>query len=225
MFDVSLEGANLWFDISNVILLVGALLVALGTYGTIRFAGIKEKFSDERVSANEAETKRAIADSDIAKQGAAEANARAAEAKLALEQFKAPRLLTPQQQAAIAKSLLDFKGKRIAIAPSPATFESTSLAEQIVAALTLAGISAEPNPGAVRLHVGVAKGVVIRYTTGNEVAERLSKAVAKALNIQGVAAFPLDGLMEDIISKMPDGSARNIEGREWIVMAVGDKPG
>ena len=61
MFDVSPDGANLWFDISNVVLLVGAVLVALGTYGTIRFAGIKEKFSDERVAANEVETKRAIA--------------------------------------------------------------------------------------------------------------------------------------------------------------------
>jgi hypothetical protein len=88
MFDVSPGGANFWFDLSNVVLFVGAVLVALGTYGTIKFAAIKEQYSDERVSANEAETKRAVADSDAAKEGTAKANERIAELSTQAEQLR-----------------------------------------------------------------------------------------------------------------------------------------
>jgi hypothetical protein len=126
MFDVSADGANFWFDISNVVLLVGAVLVALGTYGTIKFAGIKEKFSDERVAANEVETKRAIAESDSAKEGTAKANERiaelstqaeqlrkdTAEAQLALEKLKSPRSLSAEQQASISGLLESFAGQQ-----------------------------------------------------------------------------------------------------------------
>jgi hypothetical protein len=73
MFD-SPESASLWFDIFNGILFTGAFLVFVGTWGTIKTAGIKERYSDERIAANEAETKRAIADSDTAKEGTAKAN-------------------------------------------------------------------------------------------------------------------------------------------------------
>jgi hypothetical protein len=124
MFDTA-ESASLWFDIFNGVLLLGAFLVLVGTWGTIKTAAIKEKFSDERTAANEAETKRAVADSDTAKEGTAkaneriaelskqaeqlrkgtsEANAKAAEAQLALEKYKAPRNLT----AAQSKELIDI---------------------------------------------------------------------------------------------------------------------
>jgi hypothetical protein len=59
MFDLSSSDANLWFDISNGILLVGALLIVLGTYGVFRTGSIKERFSDERIAANELQTARA----------------------------------------------------------------------------------------------------------------------------------------------------------------------
>ncbi|WP_441277454.1 hypothetical protein AB7783_09345 [Tardiphaga sp. 172_B4_N1_3] len=79
MFDVTSEGANFWFDAFNVMLFVGAFAVAVGTYGSIRMGAAKERFSDERTSANEAKTQRAVADSDAAKEGAAKANERIAE--------------------------------------------------------------------------------------------------------------------------------------------------
>jgi hypothetical protein len=102
MFDVSAESANLWFDTSNLVLLVGAVLVAVGTYGAMKFSGIKEKFADERISVNETETKRAVAESDkanaalgvaqadIAKANAqiADAHARTKEAELKLEELR-----------------------------------------------------------------------------------------------------------------------------------------
>jgi hypothetical protein len=53
MFSLSSEEASFWFDFSNIILLVGALLVLVGTYGAFKTGSIKERFSDERASSNE----------------------------------------------------------------------------------------------------------------------------------------------------------------------------
>src|ERR1700694_1374008 len=155
MFD-SPESASLWFDIFNGVLFTGALLVTIGTWGTIRTAGIKERFSDERIAVNESETRRAIAESDIAKEGTAkaneriaelstqaerlrkdtaEANARALEAQANLEKFRAPRLLTNEQAFALISALSSFKGHNVAVGASPQTFETASLAEQLVTVL------------------------------------------------------------------------------------------
>jgi hypothetical protein len=114
MFDTQ-ESANVWFDVFNGVLFLGAVLVAVGTLGTIKTAAVKERFSDERIASNEAETRRAVADSDLAKQGAAEANARAAEATLALEKFQAPRTLSGEQQARIAQVLSKFAGQEYVV--------------------------------------------------------------------------------------------------------------
>jgi hypothetical protein len=78
MFDTP-ESANLWFNVSNGILVIGAVAVAVrNLWADIYAAYKKEKFSDERIAANEAGTKRAVADSDIAKESAAKANETAA---------------------------------------------------------------------------------------------------------------------------------------------------
>jgi hypothetical protein len=82
MFDVSLPWAEFWYDAFNVILFVGAFAVAVGTYGSIKMGAVKERFGDERISTNEKETKRAVADSDIAKAEAAKANEAAASANV-----------------------------------------------------------------------------------------------------------------------------------------------
>lgn len=79
MFDVSLPWAEFWYDTFNVLLFIGAFAVAVGTYGSIKMGSVKERFGDERISANEKETKRAVADSDAAKEGTAKAGERIAE--------------------------------------------------------------------------------------------------------------------------------------------------
>jgi hypothetical protein len=79
MFDVSLNTANFWFDASNVILLGGALLVAVGTYGVFKAGSIKEHYEDVRISANEKAAAEAYAAGEQGKAEAAEANLKAAE--------------------------------------------------------------------------------------------------------------------------------------------------
>src|SRR5258708_21152517 len=80
-----LETANTWFGRSWWGLMIAGGITALAACATVAFlivqfwsSNIKERFSDERISANEAETARAVADSETAKEDAAKANKRVA---------------------------------------------------------------------------------------------------------------------------------------------------
>jgi hypothetical protein len=108
MLTVTEPLANVLFGWANVVLIFGAAAVLVGTIGAIAMGSAKEQFSNERISANEAETARA-------KEAAAGANARAFEAQLALASFRAPRTLSAEQQAAITAVAARHKGTPIDI--------------------------------------------------------------------------------------------------------------
>lgn len=103
MLTVSEALADTLFNWANVLLAAGAAAVLIGTIGAFAMGSAKEQFANERISANEAETNRAKSD-------AAQANARALEAQLALAQFRAPRTLSTEQQAAITTAALQHPG-------------------------------------------------------------------------------------------------------------------
>src|ERR1700730_4582251 len=88
MWEIPSPLADRLFAVSNAVLIIGAAMVLIGTIGAIVLSGIREQFSNARLSDNETKTAQGIAESDTAKKGAAEANARALEAQLALEKFK-----------------------------------------------------------------------------------------------------------------------------------------
>jgi hypothetical protein len=111
MWEISSASADRLFAISNAVLIIGAAMVLIGTIGAIVLSGFREQFSNARLSDNETKTAQAIAESDTAKMGAAEANARALEAQLALERFKAPRGFTPEQELAFKQTVKPFAGQ------------------------------------------------------------------------------------------------------------------
>lgn len=102
MFDVSLPTASFLYDAFNVLLFIGAFAVAVGTYGSIKMGAIKEHFADERIATNEAATTRAMADSEIAKKGAAEAHERAAQLEKDAASFE-ERLLAERRLTALER--------------------------------------------------------------------------------------------------------------------------
>ncbi|MFG0849592.1 hypothetical protein ACF8R4_08290 [Pseudomonas sp. FYR_2] len=59
MYQISQSLADSIYSWSNFILVVGALLALTGTIGTVWSGGIRERYSDERIAVNEAETARA----------------------------------------------------------------------------------------------------------------------------------------------------------------------
>ena len=56
MFDITLPKANLIFNLANIALIVGAVLVAIGTIAAIWAGGIRDRFADERIQVNDSLT-------------------------------------------------------------------------------------------------------------------------------------------------------------------------
>jgi hypothetical protein len=197
MFDVSLATATFWYDAFNVILFLGAFAVAVGTYGSVRMGAIKERFADERISENETATSKAIAESDAAKRGAAEANARALEAQLALEKFKAPRLLLPEQQKEVAQKMrlwTTLKGgekQSAAVFAVDSSFESAALADQIAVALGPSGAGFSINRHPVMYGKAYNVSGVGMLTSSNPRGIEVANSLASALRSVGITAFVL----------------------------------
>lgn len=242
MFDTA-ESAGLWFDIFNGVLLFGAFLVFVGTWGTIKTSSIKERFSDERVISNEAETKRAVADSDAAKEGTAkaaeriaelstqaeelrnrtaEANARASEAQLALEKFKAPRSISSEQKSIMVETLRGFAGQKFDMAVNSGDPEAGLLLNAIEGVLLDAGWEQ------------------IDWKGGDLVFTRPSRKVVGLISMIGVfvqieknkiepfeaAAVTLAGSLslEGIIAKAEAGEVPSADNKDVMHIMVGRKP-
>ncbi len=131
MWNISPSLADSLFAWSNVILVIGAALVLIGTIGSIKTGAIREYFADVRISENERETRRATADSDLAKEAAAKANAVASQAQLELVKLKAPRSLSDEQVARIHDKMAAFSGQPFGMITYWALEEPTSYARLI----------------------------------------------------------------------------------------------
>jgi len=94
MWYISPSMADALFSWANLVLIVGAAAVLIGTIGSIQMASVKEHFADLRISENERAT--------------AQANAEASTAQLELTKLKAPRSLTDAQVAEIREKLKAF---------------------------------------------------------------------------------------------------------------------
>src|SRR5574340_318342 len=62
MFSITAQLADTIYTWSNVLLVLVAILAFIGTAGVFWSGGVREKFADERISANEAETAKAKAE-------------------------------------------------------------------------------------------------------------------------------------------------------------------
>jgi hypothetical protein len=146
MWEISASLADRLFALSNVVLILGAAAVLIGTIGAIVMSGVREQFANERISANETATAQATAESDAAKRDAAAATERAAlaeqraaEANLELARFKAPRAISPEQRNRIAEKMKEFTGQEYAGMVASDVGDAWSLWREIGLSLELAG--------------------------------------------------------------------------------------
>lgn len=139
LWNISSSQAELFYGLFNWALILGAFTVFIGTIGSITMGTAREYFSNERLSANEVATERAKTEAETAREGAAKANARAAEADLALAKFRTPRTLTIEQQAVIGEKLRAFAGTRFDAAVIRSDPETYQLLGMIEAPLATAG--------------------------------------------------------------------------------------
>ena len=167
-------------------------------------------------------------DAVIQRKLTAEANERAAEAQLALEKFRAPRLLSPSQRKGFVEEMSRFKGQRVFLGTSSTAFEVLAFGEQIFEALKEAGVDVVANPEFVSRVIGAAKGIVSRHTTGNERSKAFAVAFSEGLNKRGIVTEGIDNLDEELVPKMEkehgETYARNGEHFSHVAVAIGDKP-
>lgn len=173
MWNVTSHMADSLFNLSNVVLVIGALAVLLGTIGSIKMGAVREQFSNERISANEAETERAKAE--------------AYKAQLALEQFKSPRSLTDEQIARIREKMRPFAGQRFGIITYWGVKEPSDFANRIGSdALIAAGWVSIDKFGVL---VGMATGVEVQIDVeSDETTKNAANELVSALAAENIAA-------------------------------------
>jgi hypothetical protein len=101
MFNLSLQAASELYGIFNAALILGGVLAVVGTVGVFWTGEVRQRYADERISHNEADTARA-------KEGAARANEAAAKARLETETIKSKlawRELTTEQADAFSGAI------------------------------------------------------------------------------------------------------------------------
>ena len=108
MFHLSLEAANNLFGWSNAALILGAALVFFGTLGAIWTGAERDRYSNERIAANEAQTALANADAAAAQMRAKELEVRLESEqieRLKLERQVHPRSLSEAQRAILTAGI------------------------------------------------------------------------------------------------------------------------
>ena len=245
MFDVTLGQASAWFDVFNVVLVCGAIAVAVGTYGAIIMGQIKERFGDERIGANEAAT--AVANKDaayaneraagleretaLAKERAAElektiaqANARAAEAQLELERFKAPRSIGVETERAIVAHLHQFASTSVTVwLWRGSSTEAGLLAARLRSVLLASQWSVTGPNSLLGGQSGAGVLIAIREKPTNS-DERAAQALLQELQAANIDAQIQGGVTDDPVSVLGAfvGETASPPANIWII--VGSKP-
>jgi hypothetical protein len=135
----SLPTANHIADIANWFFIGSLVVGVVSTVLIVWMAGVKEGYweQDRRESG---ERLAALAtQGDQLRKDTADANARAAEAQLALERYKAPRELTGDQQAKIVAVLRKFAGQEYGVTTFWDLKEPLAFAELLNRLLQIAG--------------------------------------------------------------------------------------
>jgi hypothetical protein len=173
MWNVTSPMADFLFNLSNVVLAIGALAVLLGTIGSIKMGAVREPFSKERISANETETERAKAE--------------ALKAQLALEQFKAPRFLTDEQIIRIREKMRPFAGQRFGMVTYWDVKEPSDFTKRIGDGALIAAGWVFVKKFVVL--VGIVTGIEIELSEESDsTAKSAANELVSALAAEGIAA-------------------------------------
>ncbi len=162
MFDITLSLADRIYAISHVLLVVGAVLALLGSIGVFWSGGIRERFSDQRIAFNEAETAKAQAEAAKANEKVAELENETAKAKLETERLKRElswRRLSPKAHQLLVAALRGKLPEGVWIETVGTDPEAMELHADITRAFEEAGITVQGFTGWERaVGIGIANG-------------------------------------------------------------------
>jgi hypothetical protein len=132
MFGLDLDAWNVVMVSFLGVAAIAAVVVGVSTAIIIKLQKQSELESNERIAS-------LVTQGDKLRKDTAEANARAADAQLALERYKAPRELTDAQQANIVNALRKFAGQEYGITTFWDLKEPLAFAEILNRLLQMAG--------------------------------------------------------------------------------------
>jgi hypothetical protein len=198
----SLEIASWLFDRASFVLIGSLICGTLATVIIVWMGIVKEHHWDlareqaqERIAILNKETARLSADAEASRAAIAGANARALEAQLALEKFKAPRTFTPEQQQRITSKVIQFTGQEWAASVSSVP-DALSFLMSLDAALKDAGWIRVPPLGDVTIADGQVSialfekpGIRVQVAPDRESDLGLvARVLAAAMQSEGIAA-------------------------------------
>ena len=232
----SLATANHIADLANIFFIGSLVVGVISTVMIVWMANVKEghwerarQDSEERIAVlatqgDEAKAALGTAQADIAKANAqiAEANARAVEAKLALEKFKAPRVLTDAQAVRVGAKLKQFGSEPVDLFLYSESAENVRLIGPISFAVNTSG-------RATRIwHVfgGAFFGVLVQVRKdAPENVRRAGEALLNALKAEGIFTNrQTDFSIEDWPQNTAGPQTPALSERAPIRVLVGNKP-
>jgi hypothetical protein len=181
MWNVSSPAADFLFSLSNVVLIVGAAAVLIGTIGSIKMGAVREYFADIRISDNERETSKANV-------RAAGLEKEAATARLETEKLKSVvqwRTFSAAQNVDM-ENVLSAKPGSVNLRWMDGDPEAMFLAIQLSQLLQRAHWNVAP--GSVKPANGIIFGILLPPMAGDDT-ETLRKAlIAAKLSFSAVPA-------------------------------------
>ncbi len=216
--DLSLEWATFWGDAANIALIACLIGGVLATFIIVRTTSVKEHHWEVDRGASKERVIQLETQQEASKALIAEANARALEARVALEKFKAHRSLTPEQQGRIAGKLKPFAGQEYALSVATGS-ESEDLMCLIDEILTAAEWKKQPAfmPITVDTRCGTVgvntlSGVHIRVSDKAE------------FNVQQRVVEFVQALNDEDIATQGAKDPKNIPSPTIVYVMIGNKP-
>jgi hypothetical protein len=196
----SLSTANQIADWANIFFIGSLVVGVISTILIVWMANVKEGYWERARQDSEERIASLIKQGDELRKDTAEANARAAEAKLELAKFKAPRVLTSAQQSIVAGKIAAFRGTKFDAGIGPkGDPEPLYLLRSIVDSLKSVGWIQVPWTGdgetyteAPLLPVGLTMVTNVIVDVHPEYRAAFGpavKALADALNAEGIDAL------------------------------------
>jgi hypothetical protein len=202
LLNFSENAAGQIYSASNIGLIIGAILVALATFGSIWSGGVLARGADRKLSENIAETAKANEGQAIANAEAAKANERATQLELASAKFQkeaaearlelarlqekmAWRIVTPEQEQSFITYLHTAPKAKVSMTYLSNDPETANFAVRIAELLNNAGYDA---PKGLRemssvLPIGLMVGVTISVKDEKNVAAGALQSAFRTISI------------------------------------------
>jgi hypothetical protein len=177
MLGLSLHG---WENAMVVFLIIAgffALIAGAATWAVVRLQRIEIAESKQEFDKYKLDTSKEIA----------EANARALEAQLALEKFKAPRSISVEARNRLAESMKEFGGQQYFGMVASDVADAWDIWREISLSLELAGWKRLPPPGQTATQYGPPAGIPLAPQAGVMILSSVANIPSENMRLYGVA--------------------------------------